>query len=132
MNFAADLLCRKIIFAGSIYDQTELNSLRYFSSYYFHGHSSGGTNPSLLEAMACGCNIIAHDNAFNKYVLGSEADYFSKKEDIAMLLISPKETTLLNERKELNILKIKKEYNWEKVIDQYETAMVNAVKSNKK
>ena len=35
----------------------------------FHGHSVGGTNPSLLEAMACSCIVVAHDNPFNRSVL---------------------------------------------------------------
>src|SRR5687767_9388934 len=61
----------KLRFPGAIYDQEVLNNLRYFSAIYFHGHSVGGTNPSLLEAMACGCNIAAHGNEFNKAVLGS-------------------------------------------------------------
>ena len=44
---------------GPVFDQPELNNLRYYSARYFHGHSVGGTNPSLLEAMACGNAIIA-------------------------------------------------------------------------
>mgnify|MGYP003693990889 CR=1 FL=1 len=42
----------------------------------------GGTNPSLLEAMACGCNIAAHENVFNNAILGDDCDYFSDPEDI--------------------------------------------------
>lgn len=66
-----------IQFRGAIYEKEVLDNLRHFARLYFHGHSVGGTNPSLLEAMACGCRIIAHDNQFNKTVLNGEALYFS-------------------------------------------------------
>ena len=72
-----------IIYAGSVFDMALLNNLRYYSQLYFHGHSVGGTNPSLLEAMACGCPIAAHNNVFNKAVLQNEADYFSTENEVA-------------------------------------------------
>jgi hypothetical protein len=59
----------KIRFIGTEFDINKLNNLRYFSNFYFHGHSVGGTNPSLLEAMASNAFIIAHDNHFNKSIL---------------------------------------------------------------
>ncbi|WP_115460785.1 DUF1972 domain-containing protein [Winogradskyella aurantiaca] len=71
-----------IKFLGGIYEQDHLNNIRYFSNLYFHGHSVGGTNPSLLEAMSCGCAIIAHNNPFNKGILGSDALYFNNSNDI--------------------------------------------------
>ena len=61
----------KIRFIGGIYNLTHLNNLRYFCKLYFHGHSVGGTNPSLLEAMASQAYIAAHGNDFNKGVLKS-------------------------------------------------------------
>jgi glycosyltransferase involved in cell wall biosynthesis len=78
----------KVTFLGSNYNFEELNSIRYYSKLYFHGHSVGGTNPSLLEAMACGCSIIAHNNPFNKDVLDQNALYFSSAEDIQNILTS--------------------------------------------
>ena len=60
---------KRIIFLGGIYDLEMLNNLRYFSNIYFHGHSVGGTNPSLLEAMSSNSFIVAHDNIFNKSIL---------------------------------------------------------------
>ena len=67
--------CERIRFLGGIYNQNFLNHLRYYSSLYFHGHSVGGTNPSLLEAMGSGALIAAHNNIFNKAIL--EKDAFS-------------------------------------------------------
>ncbi len=76
----------KIMFLGSIFDQEKLNNLRYYSNLYFHGHSVGGTNPSLLEAMACSAVICAHDNPFNKSILLDKALFFNSYTDISALL----------------------------------------------
>jgi len=59
-----------------------LNNLRFYSNVYFHGHSVGGTNPSLLEAMASQAFIAAHNNDFNKGVLKENAVYFSNAIDV--------------------------------------------------
>ena len=113
-------------FIGSIYDQYVLNNLRYYCSRYFHGHSVGGTNPSLLEAMACGCNIAAHNNIFNKAVLQTGADYFSNEKEVSTIIDMPANTSALNERKKTNIEKIRNIYNIEKNIDDYEQLMLRA------
>src|SRR5690606_2149890 len=63
-------------FAGAVFDSEVLDNLRFYSRLYYHGHSVGGTNPSLLEAMACGALIAAHDNDFNRAVLDEDAFYF--------------------------------------------------------
>jgi glycosyltransferase involved in cell wall biosynthesis len=113
-----------IRFDGPVYDQPELSNLRYHSARYFHGHSVGGTNPSLLEAMACNCNIAAHDNVFNKAVLNSEADYFSSAEEIATLINTPLNGQLAAHRQEMNRNKIRHIYNLEKNISDYENLML--------
>ncbi|RYY90303.1 MAG: DUF1972 domain-containing protein, partial [Chitinophagaceae bacterium] len=59
-------------FLGSIFDQELVHQLRAQASLYFHGHSVGGTNPSLLEAMGSGALIAAHRNPFNATVLGED------------------------------------------------------------
>ena len=117
---------RGIQFAGSVYNQYILNNLRYYSARYFHGHSVGGTNPSLLEAMACRCNIAAHNNVFNKSVLQNGADYFSTANEVATIINSPTDNTATDKRKQLNIEKIRNIYNLEKNIDDYESLMLQA------
>lgn len=107
-------------FRGSIYDQPIVNSLRHFSTLYFHGHSVGGTNPSLLEAMACGCTIAAHDNEFNRAILTDDAFYFLTPRDIKNILNNPVNGAELTNRKNLNLEKIKNVYNWEQIINDYE------------
>lgn len=71
-----------IRFQGGVYNLEHLNNLRYFSNLYFHGHSVGGTNPSLLEAMASNSLIIANNNQFNKSILLDNAFYFDNAFDI--------------------------------------------------
>jgi glycosyltransferase involved in cell wall biosynthesis len=113
-------------FYDAIYDQDELNNLRYFSALYFHGHSVGGTNPSLLEAMACGCRIAAHSNRFNRSVLQDEADYFRDVNEVAAIINTPKDVSLIDQWKKLNMEKIRGIYNQEKIIAAYEQLMLNA------
>jgi glycosyltransferase involved in cell wall biosynthesis len=116
-------------FPGSIYDYSLINSLRYFSALYFHGHSVGGTNPSLLEAMACGCDIAAHDNEFNRAILVDDAFFFSTPHDIKNIINNSVTEVDITDRKELNLEKIKKVYSWEKVINDYETIFLHAMQS---
>ena len=114
---------KRIIFLGSIYDKEILNSLRYHSHYYFHGHSVGGTNPSLLEAMACGCRIIAHDNAFNRNVLKNNALYFTNASDISTQIDQSFEALVWEKRSRRNISAIRVNFNWRVIVEQYEVAM---------
>ncbi len=110
-----------VVFTGGIFNTEHLNALRRFSKLYFHGHSVGGTNPSLLEAMAAGAFIAAHDNGFNKAVLGAKAMYFVTANDIENILANmnhheANRDTFINTQGR----KIKDDYNWEHIISQYE------------
>lgn len=67
----------KCMFPGAIYDQEIVETLRHRSVAYLHGHTVGGTNPSLVEALGAGAAVIAHDNPFNRWVAGAGALYFS-------------------------------------------------------
>jgi glycosyltransferase involved in cell wall biosynthesis len=121
-----------ICFSGSIYDQQELNNLRFYSAKYFHGHSVGGTNPSLLEAMACGCDIAANNNVFNRSILQEDADYFSSSDDVAWIINKPVIMSIIMQRKQANIEKITTIFNREKNIDDYEQLMFMAANKDMK
>lgn len=111
---------KRIRFLGANYNISDLNALRRYSQYYFHGHSVGGTNPSLLEAMSSRALIIANDNEFNKSILGTSAGYFKKAEDIYLLI---EKGELLKERaiiEKSNLKKIKENYLWETINNEYE------------
>jgi rhamnosyltransferase len=66
-----------IFFLGATYDADVLEMLRQHCFAYIHGHSVGGTNPSLLEAMISENLIVCHDNVFNRELCGRFAHYFS-------------------------------------------------------
>ncbi|MEO1392760.1 MAG: DUF1972 domain-containing protein [Cyanobacteria bacterium J06634_5] len=73
----------EVIFPGGIYDQATVGALRYYASLYVHGHSVGGTNPSLVEAMGAGASVLAHSNHFNRWVAGPGAHYFKDADECA-------------------------------------------------
>lgn len=109
----------QIIFTGGIFDNDILNNLRHHCKLYFHGHSAGGTNPSLLEAMAANALICAHNNVFNRSVLGKNAYYFDTSDDISNLLNDRTKTLQNIALKKGNLLTIKQKYNWKSIIDAY-------------
>ncbi|WP_210481931.1 glycosyltransferase [Naasia sp. SYSU D00948] len=71
---------------GSVWDQDELNQLYAHARTYVHGHSVGGTNPSLLRAMGAGTAVIGYDVTFNREVAGPTGQYFSRAEQLAPIL----------------------------------------------
>lgn len=71
----------EVFFPGGIYDQATVNALRYYATLYVHGHSVGGTNPSLVEALGAGASVLAHNNHFNQWVAGPGAHYFTSTAD---------------------------------------------------
>lgn len=115
---------KRIIFSGSIYDESLVDNLRYFSNLYFHGHSVGGTNPSLLEAMGCKSLIMAHDNEFNKSVLGNSAYYFKDSNEISDMLDVDIDYETRKKFTDSNIIKIESDYSWGKIIELYEKVML--------
>ncbi|MGD1899158.1 MAG: DUF1972 domain-containing protein [Phormidesmis sp.] len=72
-----DAASDEVVFTGGIYDQPIVEALRTYAQVYIHGHAVGGTNPSLVEAMAAGSPILAHDNHFTRWVAGEKACFFS-------------------------------------------------------
>lgn len=71
-----------------IYDQVVLDRLRSNCYVYLHGHSAGGTNPSLVEAMSLGLPIIAFGVNYNRYTTENQALYFSNSDEIKKLIVS--------------------------------------------
>ena len=109
---------KNIRFLGGIYNLEHLDNLRYFSKIYFHGHSVGGTNPSLLEAMASKALIAAHNNDFNKGILKENGYYFSNPQEVKNIL----KTINKNDNLQLvdnNYNAIVNDFNWEKINGEY-------------
>ncbi len=111
----------RIRFVGTVYDGATLKALRYHAFAYVHGHSVGGTNPSLLEAMGCANLTLAHDNAFNRETLGSHALFFSSVDELTKQ-INGSET--LSEEERMNFraaiqARARTEYSWDGIIATY-------------
>lgn len=110
---------QNIKFLNGIYDKDIINNLRYFSKIYFHGHSVGGTNPSLLEAMGCKSFIAAHDNIFNRNVLGNDSLYFNTAEDVQLIINKDYKSNTKDLFIRNNINKILSTYSWKQISKQH-------------
>lgn len=118
----------QILFMGGIYDIKKLNNLRNFARIYFHGHSVGGTNPSLIEAMGSGAFICAHDNIFNRSILGKDALYFSDSSSVSDVYVV-KEHPQYEAVKENNFVKVEELYHWNVIADQHEVLFEKLLES---
>ncbi|MBV8388584.1 MAG: DUF1972 domain-containing protein [Mucilaginibacter sp.] len=114
----------RIQFKGAIFDTAKVRMMQNSSYLYFHGHSVGGTNPSLLEAMASEALIAAHDNPFNKSVLHSDAFYFSDADGVKHLVENVQRDATERAMVKNNVHKIAFQFNWQKIIDEYEAFIV--------
>ena len=110
-----------IYFFGAIYDKKILNNLRYYSKFYVHGHSVGGTNPSLIEAMSASALVLVHRNKFNLSVLTNNELAFSNSDELKELLLDSKIVSEKKKHISENLKIIKEKFSWQKIIDDYET-----------
>jgi glycosyltransferase involved in cell wall biosynthesis len=114
-----------LIMPGAIYDQVFTKTLRKFCLAYFHGHQVGGTNPTLLESMAAGSLIIAHNNCYNKWVLDSNGYFFQNEFEVAasikkVLESSHQENETLQN---LNLERVRRNFSWNLVLSTYENLL---------
>ncbi len=120
---ASDEVC----FPGAIYDAEILSSIRFHSRAYLHGHTVGGTNPSLVEAMAARNAVIAHDNRFNRWVAGEGGRYFGDGGALVALL-----DRLLHDEEQLAAMRVQSrarfdsEFTWDRIGQQYAEALAVA------
>ncbi len=114
---------QRVQFIGAIYDVAKLRSLRLHAASHLHGHSVGGTNPSLLEAMACGNWVIAHDNPFNREVARDAADYFRTPAELAERLAvqAGQSASQVAARSQRARAIVSEHYSWPGIVAAYET-----------
>jgi len=111
---------KKIIFTGGIYYPETLNMLRQNCFTYIHGHSVGGTNPSLLEIMAMKTIIIAHDNEFNREVAGDSVLYFKNYIDLGNKIDFVENIPdKFDELKYTSYSRSKSLYSWQEITEKY-------------
>lgn len=103
----------RFVYVDPIYDENELDVLRDSCFAYLHGHSVGGTNPSLLESLTTEKPIIAHRNSFNLEVLGDTALYFSSLNDLEGIFGSEHEITISKETIQKRLELARKRYGIE-------------------
>lgn len=122
LNAASD----EVKFVGTVYDHAYLDALRFYSCLYVHGHTVGGTNPSLIEALGSGQPILAHDNKFNHWVSGDGAAYFRDKKECAEQFdrLLPDEDTLRN-MSEFSRHRFEESFTWDTILKQYEDLLLN-------
>jgi glycosyltransferase involved in cell wall biosynthesis len=115
----------EVIFPGVIFDRAVVRALRFHCRAYFHGHRVGGTNPSLVESLAAGAPIIAHDNRFTRWVAGNAARYFQSSEDIDGILHSlSADPGQLTAMKEASQKRHYEAFTQDKVLSAYEELLL--------
>jgi glycosyltransferase involved in cell wall biosynthesis len=106
---------------GGVWDQDLLNILYAGSATYLHGHSVGGTNPSLLRAMGAGAPTIAFDVSFNHDVLGPTGRYFSGPPSLTRLIeAAESDPAGTRARGEAGRARVAARYRWDDVATGYE------------
>lgn len=114
----------QIVFLGPIYDHTVLHALRAGCRVYFHGYRVGGTNPSLLESMGAGAAIIAHDNAFNRWVAGEGAAYYQTDAGLRDR-IRHLDKLPLDEMRAASRKRHQEQFQWQDILESYECLIKN-------
>ena len=118
----------RIFMTGGIYDLQTLDMLRAHCTGIIHGHSAGGTNPSLLEAMSLGKYVIAHDNVFNRHVLNNVSDFFSDSEELSKIIDRSESDVELREKiGQENLRRVKEHYLWKQCFDKYDVEFSNII-----
>ena len=120
LNFMNDT---RIKFAGTVYDEQLLKKIRENAYGYIHGHSVGGTNPSLLEALASTKLNLLFDVGFNKECGGNSCFYWNNKQNNLCMLIEKSEMLSENDISNLNLKSIQEvyeRYDWGKIVKTYE------------
>lgn len=107
-----------IVLLDPIYDQAVLNQIRGNCAIYIHGHSAGGTNPSLVEAMSLGLPILAYDVSYNRETTCNKAAYFKSAEELQELITKRNKNVLQNIASEMKRI-ANEQYTWAKISDQY-------------
>ncbi|WP_454301932.1 DUF1972 domain-containing protein [Salana multivorans] len=105
---------------GGVWDQALLDQLYANALTYLHGHSVGGTNPSLLRAMGAGAATSAFDVSFNREVLGEAGTFFSDAGDVAGLVTSAEADRARQRERGVLLRERARVYDWDRVADGYE------------
>lgn len=123
----------RIKFVGTVYKQKLLKKIRENAYGYFHGHEVGGTNPSLLEALASTSLNLLLNVGFNREVAEDAALYWEKCEGSLASLIEQADEMSMEERTALGIRakrRIRDFYSWEHIVSEYENVFLEVKNLN--
>jgi len=111
----------RVRFLGGVWDQELLDQLYAHCATYLHGHSVGGTNPSLLRAIGAGAATIAYDVSFNREVLETSGRYFSTPDDVATAVSDAERDPARVRRDGKRARLLAARYDWDHVAEGYQT-----------
>lgn len=106
---------QRIKFIDGVYNKKELASIRKNAYMYIHGHSVGGTNPSLIEALSLTDVNVLYNVSFNRDIGEKACLYFKSQKDLVKILESKVDKSLGEKAKEIAFAN----YTWDKIVDQY-------------
>lgn len=110
----------RVRFLGGVWDQDLLDQLYAGALTYVHGHSVGGTNPSLLRALGAGAPVLAYDVCFNREVVGRAGSFFKTADDVAKAIEVNEANLPRQQRRSKRAIKRASAYDWDEVTDGYE------------
>lgn len=110
----------RVRFLGGVWDQELLDQLYAGAYTYLHGHSVGGTNPSLLRAIGAGTATTAFDVSFNREVLGDSGRYFVAPQDVTLAIEQSEGAPEVTASRAQEARVRAGSYDWDDVADDYE------------
>jgi len=119
----------RVRMVGSIYDDELLDQLYAHCASYVHGHSVGGTNPSLLRAMGAAAPVLAYDVNFNREVLGDTGRFWSDPHDVGQAVMAVERDRPAAQK--LGVAgqdRAAELYDWDDVTDRYEALCTSLIK----
>lgn len=119
---------KRIKFVGTVYDQELLKKIRENAFAYFHGHTVGGTNPSLIEALGSTDLNLLVDVGFNREVAENGALYWTKEENSLSNLINQVDNINFDNINKYGLMakkRVSENYTWQKICDKYEEVFVS-------
>ncbi|WP_418345002.1 DUF1972 domain-containing protein [Rhodococcus pyridinivorans] len=119
----------RVHWLGHVSDDRKLFSLWQHAGAYFHGHSVGGTNPALVQAMACGAPIVARDTPFNREVLGDLGRFVRPipSEIASNLSVVINNIEIQDQLRNAALVRQQDEYTWDLVCKKYEQSIIEAI-----
>lgn len=116
----------RIRLLGGVFDQELLDALYFHAYTYLHGHSVGGTNPSLLRAMGAGTAVVAYDVGFNRETLAEQAWFFGSAAELTPQMAAVEaDTALVEDVGDRSRTRARVAFRWEDVAVAYEKLAVS-------